>query len=291
MKFNVLFNPLAGSMSEADVKKALATFMAGEVLEYFDVTKIPDLQEFVNGLDGDAILLSGGDGTLNKFINGVDLNTLKSSVWYYAAGNGNDFWTDIGRKKGDAPVCIDEYLKNLPTVTVNGKDYRVLNGVGFGIDGYCCEVGDKLKAAGKKVNYTSIAIKGLLFHFKPRTAHVTVDGVTTTYKKAWIAPTMHGRYYGGGMIPTPEQARLNGNGTVSVCIMYGKGKLKTLMAFPKIFSGEHVKKKNMVAVLSGHEISVRFEKPCALQIDGETILNVTEYTVRGAVAAVAKEAA
>ena len=24
------------------------------------------------------------------------------------------------------------------------------------------------------------------------------------YKKVWIAPTMHGKFYGGGMIPTPE---------------------------------------------------------------------------------------
>ena len=62
--------------------------------------------------------------------------------------------------------------------------------------------------------------------------------------------------------------------------MYGKGKIRTLMLFPKIFKGEHVKNKKMVEVLSGREITVKFPRPSALQIDGETVLNVTQYTVR-----------
>jgi diacylglycerol kinase family enzyme len=54
------------------------------------------------------------------------------------------------------------------------------------------------------------------------------------------------------------------------------------MLFPNIFKGEHIKDEKAVAILSGHEITVKFDRPCALQIDGETILNVTEYTVKGA---------
>jgi hypothetical protein len=56
------------------------------------------------------------------------------------------------------PFSVKKYVENLPTVEVNGKTYRFINGVGYGVDGYCCEVGDKLKSENKKVNYTSIAI-------------------------------------------------------------------------------------------------------------------------------------
>ena len=66
-------------------------------------------------------------------------------------------------------------------------------------------------------------------------------------------------------------------------MLYGSGKLKTLTVFPSIFKGEHVKHTEMVDVFSGHEISVEFDRPVALQIDGETILNVTEYTVSSAI--------
>lgn len=283
MKYKVLYNPLSGSVVNEKIKDELTELLKEHEFELEDITKV-NYAEFLKALKEDEnILLVGGDGTINRFVNDTQSYNFKNSVWYYAAGNGNDFWTDIGRKKGDAPICIDKYLENLPTVTVNGKDYKFINGIGYGIDGYCCEMGDKLKSEGKKVDYTGIAVKGLLFHFKPRTATVIVDGQSYTFKKTWIAPSMLGRYYGGGMIPTPSQDRL-GDGSLSICLMYNAGKLRTLMAFPKIFKGEHIKKTKQVKILSGREITVKFDKPCALQIDGETILNVSEYTVRSAVA-------
>jgi len=62
--------------------------------------------------------------------------------------------------------------------------------------------------------------------------------------------------------------------------MHGKGKIATLLAFPSIFKGEHINKKKMVSVFEGYNITVSFDRPTALQIDGETIKNVTEYSVK-----------
>lgn len=282
MNYKVLYNPLAGNVNDTSFHSELAKALEGDTLEYYDVTKI-DYKQFYEELkEGEAVILAGGDGTINRYINDTAGMEITAPVYYYAAGNGNDFWTDLGKVKGDKPVELAPYIKDLPTVTVNGKDYKFINGVGYGIDGYCCEVGDKLKAANKKVDYTGIAIKGLLFHYKPSNAEVTVDGVTKKYKKVWIAPTMNGKFYGGGMMPTPTQDRMNEERIVSTCIFHRGGKLKTLMIFPSLFKGEHVKKQKYVDILSGKQITVKFSRPCALQIDGETILNVTEYTVKSA---------
>ena len=125
-----------------------------------------------------------------------------------------------------------------------------------------------------------IAIKGLLFHYVPTSATVTVDGVTRSYRHVWIAPTMHGRYYGGGMMPTPDQKRNSDDPTLSLMVMHSASKLKTLAVFPSIFKGTHVRHTDMVQVLQGKEITVRFDRPAPLQIDGETVLGVTEYTAR-----------
>ena len=114
-----------------------------------------------------------------------------------------------------------------------------------------------------------------------------MDGKTHTFKKVWLAPTMHGRFYGGGMMIAPRQERNNADHTVSVSLLFGSGKLKTLMVFPSIFKGEHVKHTEMCQILTGHEITVRFDRPTALQIDGETILDVTEYSVSSKVPATA----
>ena len=80
----------------------------------------------------------------------------------------------------------------------------------------------------------SIAINGLLFHYKPTSAVVTVDGETHTYHHVWLAPTM---------------------------VMYGKGKLKPLTVFPSIFKGAHIRHNEMVEVLTGHHIHVEFDRP------------------------------
>ena len=278
----VLYNPISGSGASIQASKTLEKFFEGENLTYFDVTKIASYANFFASLQaGEKVVLCGGDGTLNRFANAVQTFTLQNDVYYYPTGSGNDFWSDINKTKDDGPVLLNEYLKDLPTVTVKGQTSAFINGVGYGIDGYCCEEGDRLRAqSNKPVNYAGIAIKGLLFHFKPKNAVITVDGQEYTFKKVWIAATMHGRYYGGGMIPAPQQIRNNADGTVSLFVWHGSGKLSTLMAFPSIFKGEHVKKTKMIKILTGKEITVRFDKPNPCQIDGETVSDVTEYTVK-----------
>ena len=164
---------------------------------------------------------------------------------------------------------------------VSGQNWLFLNGVGYGIDGYCCEVADQMHANGvTDVNYAGIAIKGLLGKFKPRDAKITVDGKSYSFKKVWIAATMNGRYYGGGMMNAPKQDRLNKDGKLSLVVFHGSGALHTLMIFPSIFKGEHVNHTKQVSVFEGYDITVEFSKPCALQIDGETVLNVTDYQAK-----------
>ena len=281
----VIYNPLAGNGRAKEDAKLLQTVL-DEELELYDMTRITNYAAFLSGMEkDDYLVIVGGDGTLNRFVNDTNGIDISQEILYFPSGSGNDFARDIGTNGN--PMAITQYLMNLPSVEVNGKRYRFINGVGFGIDGYCCQVGDELKKMpGKKVNYAGIAVKGLLFHFQARNAKVTVDGKEYAYKKVWIAPTMHGHYYGGGMIPTPEQDR--SSGALSLMLFHGAGRFRALCVFPGIFKGTHVKHKNMVAVHTGHEITVEFDRPTPLQIDGETILDVTKYTAKAAVCNVNK---
>ena len=277
MKY-VLYNPLAGKGDAKEQSASLAERYGNDII-FKDITTVADYADLLAPLsEQDSVVVCGGDGTLNRFINDIEGIDVKCDVLYYAAGSGNDFLRDIEADCNDGPVLINKYIKDLPVAEVKGKKYRFLNNLGFGIDGYCCEVGDKQKAASAKtVNYTAIAIKGLLFHYKPTNATVVVDGKQYNFKKVWIAPTMKGRFYGGGMMAAPEQDRLDPDGTLSVMVFGGGGRLRTLMAFPSIFKGEHVKYTKMVHIISGKDISVTFDSPAPVQIDGETILGVTSY--------------
>ncbi len=281
----IIYNSRAG---DGECKKMSELLKAAfDDAELIEVRKITNYQAFFNGLDeSDEVIICGGDGTLNHFVNDIQGIAVKNGIYYYAIGSGNDFARDIGKEKGSNPTYkINRYIENLPTVTVNGERHLFLNGIGFGIDGYCCEVGDRLREKEcqgrekKPINYTAIAIKGLLFRYKPVNATLRVDGKRYAFRKVWLAPTMNGRYYGGGMMPTPDQERLEGDNKVTLMVMHGAGKLRTLLIFPSIFSGTHTRYTKHVAILSGHNITVTFDRPTPLQIDGETVSNVTEYTV------------
>ena len=275
----VLYNLKAGYENTVEDLKYLDVVMDAD-LKYIDIANIKNYKVFLSGLDSeDFIIICGGDGTLNHFINDTDGINYSCEILYYPLGTGNDFAADLGHSKGCNPFSITEYIKNLPYAIIKDKKYHLINGIGYGIDGYCCEVGDeRKKTSDKKVNYTAIAIKGLLFLYKPTNAKITVDGVTHIYKKVWLAPTMHGRYYGGGMMPTPSQDRQNPEQCLSTMVFHSSGELKTLMIFPSIFKGEHIKHTDKVEILTGHKITAEYDRPTALQVDGETILDVTKYT-------------
>lgn len=279
----IFFNRLSNNGKAVAAKDELTKIFEGEQFKFIDITEITNAADSCRMLDPeDKIIVAGGDGTLSRFANDVYELHLKNEIYFYTCGSGNDFLNDIKERCEivNNLIPMNQFFESLPKVTVNGQSHYFINGIGYGIDGYCCEEGDRIRAnSNKQVNYTSIAIKGLLGKFKPRNATVTVDGETIYYHKVWLAPTMIGRFFGGGMMITPFQDRLNEEHVVSSCVVHDSSWLKTLVIFPKIFKGKHVSHTDIYEVKTGHEIRVEFDKPCALQIDGETYLDVKFYSV------------
>jgi len=276
----VMYNPSAGQAEGGKLLAMLKAQFDPQDHVFKAIQSVDDWGGFFRALDpSDAVIICGGDGTLNRFVNAVLDLDVPNRLLYYPCGSGNDFLRDIADgKELPLPIDIAPYIKNLPYVTVNGETHRFLNGVGYGIDGYCCEVGDHLRSkSDKPVDYTGIAIKGVLFHYKPTSATVTVDGKRYHYDRVWIAPTMNGRYYGGGMMTAPSQDRLGKDRGLSLVVVHNASPLKLLCIFPSIFKGGHLKFKKNVVVHRGYDISVAFDRPTTLQIDGETVLNVSEY--------------
>lgn len=279
----LFYNDLAfaGKLKEniPAIKEELQKALGEEVKETSLIDN--DLNLIVKTLTNkDTVIFIGGDGTLNHQINVLPVDEeLPCDFYLYPYGTGNDFLNDVKDKQDPKThlVKLNEYLSNLPYVEVKGKTYRFINGIGYGIDGECCKKAEELKAKGKKdLNYGKITI-GLLFKgYVAPTAKVKVDGKEeTTFKKTYISAAMNGKYYGGGMMVAPSQER--GSSLLTSVVIHGKGKLGTLIMFPGIFKGTHVKKIKNVSVIQGKTIEVSFSRPTALQIDGEVVSDVTSY--------------
>ncbi len=291
-KYSVLVNPFSrNGCGEAEALK-LKNILPHDTLKFYNIVDITDYSTFFAQLEKDEqVILAGGDGTMNRFVNDTQGINIDKDIYYFATGTGNDFMNDLGVKCGGKPILINTYLKYLPKVVVKGKSLKFFNAIGYGIDGYCCEEGDRIRAkSNKPINYAKIALKGTLYAYHPTAATVTIDGVTHTYKRVWLAPTMHGRYYGGGMMMSPGQDRMNRERTVTTTIIHDINKWLLLLVFPTIFKGTHIKFTKYVDIFNAHEVTVKFDRPTAIQIDGETILGVTEYQVFSASAMVQESA-
>lgn len=283
MEYAVLYNPHSGGGKGLQIAKEIEPLMGNHTYTYYDLTAIDSLNEFINTLPKETdIILTGGDGSLNSFINQTEANTDKN-IYFYASGSGNDFARDINFKKRTKPIIINEYIKNLPTALINGKTYKFINCVGSGMDGYCCGEVERLRALSKRRgNYLYAAIKALLYAYKPCTAYVTADGKEYTFENTWLVPAMNGRYFGGGFMAAPKQNRLNQENTISLVAMHSRNFFKIVIAFLLLMKGKHTIMKSMINVIEGHEFSVKLSRSATLQIDGETIPDVMEYTVSSA---------
>ena len=277
MKSYFLFNPLAGKgraeqfALEVDSENPNAT-------KCYDMTKIDSFPDFLSKLErDDRLIVCGGDGTLNGFINKIEGTDIKNDIFYFPAGSGNDFMKDLNRVQTDGRFKINEYIKDLPQVTIRGKDFRFINGVGFGIDGVVCGEGDRRRQRGKKVNYTLLAVKCLL-KFKPVNATITVDGVKKPYKKVWMTTTMKGRFLGGGMMMAPDQERNSEQNEITVFVAHNLSRFRILTLFPSVFAGKHAKYIKYVDLIKCHSIDVEYDAPCTLQMDGEPMYGIRGYS-------------
>ncbi len=277
----VLYNPLSASGLGESRAHSLDAVLTDASIAYKSLLDISDMKAFLDSLEPSVTpVLTGGDGTVSRFINDLDGIAPSRDILYYPAGSGNDFLNDLNKTADTEPFLLNPYLQNLPRIHFNGQSRVFLNGVGYGIDGYVCDEASRVRAkTGKPINYTAAALKGLIYAYKRTTATVTVDGQTMTFKQVWMTPTMNGRYFGGGMMCAPGQDRLNKERTVTLMVMRCASKLRTLLLFPTIFKGTHIKAKRVVSIFQGHNIHVYFDRPTALQIDGEVYTGVREYSV------------
>lgn len=276
----VLMNPRANNgLGERDAREWAKCLK--EEPTYVNVIETEDMKGFLSTLkEEDEIVVTGGDGTVHHFANNaVELN-LKNKMYYVKSGSGNDFYRDNKEYADElGRIPLNKFLDNLPIVTVNGITRRFLNGIGYGLDGETCRVGEEMRMkTTKPINYTNIAIKLLLGKFKLKKATVTVDGETKEYKHVWLATTMKGKYYGGGIMAAPNQDRFDPENKVTVVCLHKRSRVGTLIAFPTYSKGKYAGKKWASAV-RGRKVEVKFDKPCALQIDGEVVHDVTSYTV------------
>ncbi len=266
----ILHNPLSkNKKSKRTTKKLVDDFKRRNIpFRLKSLLKIKDLIAYLEkAQDNVEIILLGGDGTINNFVNQTMNYPIKQQVYLKSNGSGNDFLRTLK-------------LKNTPHQTImqlihDGKTQYFLNGAGIGIDG---TIGLGVNQATNKsqLRYLMVTLKSLIT-YKPQTLELTLDGKTKRYEKAYLMTANNGCFIGGGMKITPH-AQLD-DAWLDVLVVHNVSRVVLVMVFLTIYMGLHLKfKKFIYNTKAKHVKASMFSKQVA-QCDGECFENTETIEV------------
>ena len=96
MKYHVIYNPKAGNGTGESQTKNIEKFLSGDEVFYYDLTQNKTVELIAKIPRSEKIVISGGDRTLNRFVNDTANIGIRHDVYYFATGSGNDFIHDFG---------------------------------------------------------------------------------------------------------------------------------------------------------------------------------------------------
>ncbi|MFH0767008.1 MAG: diacylglycerol kinase family protein [Bacillota bacterium] len=274
----LIYNPLSRNGKNVKFIQKIIDHLKknGNAVVSYNILAIDDVEAFASGCsESDRIIIVGGDGTINRLANRLYDLDFKQDLFMYQAGTGNDFIRSLKTKEKIVP--IKKHIKKLPMVYYQDTSRYFLNGAGAGLDGYVGHLVNTSRFKKNKLNYFRHALEGFA-KFKPISAEITVDGKTWREEKVWLCSMMNGPYYGGGMKVAPHADRTQGE--LHLVVLKDIPKWLLILIFPTIYYGWHLMFKSFVKVYKGKEISIHFDKPTYLQIDGDVEYPITDMKVK-----------
>ena len=240
-----------------------------EVAEHLDAAATADIHRLI------AI---GGDGTNHAVVNALaqrpDLGMIFGSL---PVGTGRDWARALGIPE-NPKEALDWLVRAQPVPCDIGKvDYldtsregksatRIfLNIASAGISG---EVDARVNRARKRTSLTFLrATISALLKYKPQQITVTCDGALFYEGQSYLLTVANGRYFGRGMWVAPHA--LVNDGLFDVVLVEGMPRLRILMALQTVFSGKHLKRRD-VHHTRASRIHVQSEAgPLGMDLDGE----------------------
>lgn len=226
--------------------------------KWVDVLTLSD--EFYKNLTNeDEVILVGGDGTINQFINKCDIYP---KLTIYPRGTGNDLVRSLTNEFTRIPI----YQAN---------ETKFINGFGVGFDALVCSMVNEGRKKGK-VSFP-LAVYKALFKSKIQTINAQIDEVDYSFENSFFVTIQNGKYFGGGVLITPNQNIESEKLSLCAISNGSKGVLATL--FPTALIGKHTFFKKYVTIVTGNKFKISLTDEYISQCDGEVLLPTTEFVI------------
>ena len=268
----IFYNPLSkNSKSNVQTHKLVRKYKTNKIpFRLKSILKIDDIKAYLdNKKDIDKVILLGGDGTVNHFINDIVDYNLTQDIILKPNGSGNDYMRSLVDKDKEPQYIME-------SVYDTGFKTHFINGTGMGVDGYVGYLVDQNINKGV-FGYFRSTIKALLTYI-PEPLTVTIDGEVHKFEKAYLVTMNNGRYFGGGMKVAP-QGNINDE-YLDVVVAHSANKLQLIFIFLTIYLGKHIKFKKYIFFKKGKHIKAEYTTPQITQADGENYYDITSIEAK-----------
>lgn len=250
-KVKLIYNPFAGDTTfkhHLDEIVSILQITGKMEVHLFRVTEYGDIEKHIESMDKNlysAILVSGGDGTINLVVNAMEKNNIKVPLGIFPSGTANDFATYVGIPKNpvEAAKVIANGLKGKVDIGKVGDDYFI-NVVCIGLFAKISQsVAPELKNSIGKLAYY---IKGaeVLTNAKPMSVKITTSKKTYT-EEAYLILIMNSSGAGGFNKLAPYSSLNDGKFDL---VVFKSSKRLTASARPFLQSltGAHIEDENVI---------------------------------------------
>lgn len=229
----------------------------------------------LNFEDFDAIVVSGGDGTLFETINGYFANksAKRIPVGVIPIGRGNAFARDLDLHPEKLSEAVEAILTGKTKMVDVGfcktsdSQFYFINILGFGFVTDVAKTAFKLRALGH-LSY----ILGVLYRtisLKAYKLKIEADGKVYERENVF-AEISNTRYTGKDFFMAP--AAIIDDGLLDITLLNKLSRVRLLQALPKIFTGEHIKMREVESIRA-KKIKIETQPEKLLTPDGQLIGN------------------
>ena len=182
----------------------------------------------------ELVLVIGGDGTLNRVLQHIDLG--KQVLAILPSGTGNDFATFLG-----FPAGLEHRVARLGELTAQATDYgtigdfRYINSAGFGIDTETLQERERRRGMLRS-NYNLLFLLALS-RMQCSRVTVTAGDFEETGRFYWILG-MKSALIGGGTRIAPD-ARID-DGLIDMLLIRETSKFDMVKLMPAAIKGQHI---------------------------------------------------
>ena len=226
----------------------------------------------------DRIIIAGGDGTLNEFTNGFDLEN-EVLLGLLPIGSGNDFSLSLNKEPADIQNYLKYFLSDNPNtlkidlgalelIDAGGKIHkrRFINSLGIGFDARVAYLNQTNKILSGSMSYY-VAIFRAFLRFNSIDFHLNLDGKSFN-KTALFCSIGNGESVGAGLYLMPG-ARIS-DGLLDLSIVNLKSRLKLIKLLPKAIKNQ-LRELPELEQMRFHELEIELQTPYYTHVDGEIV--------------------